>query len=115
MPCLSALSFATYSLFASTNRNFMFADDIKIIKSVMSELDYLALQGMPDCVMHGVILDGSSLMKRFKDLGITFSADLTWRDYHCSITAKAYQMLGLMRRSFGTSCKSETKKHYTFL
>jgi len=39
-----------------------------------------------------------------KDLGVTFSTDLNWTP-HCNIiTAKSYQTLGLIKRTFKTSC-----------
>ena len=41
--------------------------------------------------------------KSFKDLGVTISKDLSW-DNHISITVnKANNLLGLIKRSFGTT------------
>ena len=45
-----------------------------------------------------------------KDLGITFSADLSWTDHHTIMLAKAYRILGLLRRTFSVSNSVTTKK-----
>ena len=44
-----------------------------------------------------------------KDLGITFTNDLNWAKHISTICAKAYQTLGLLRRTFKTNCV-EAKK-----
>jgi len=38
-----------------------------------------------------------------KDLGITFTANLQWSEHYKVITTKAYQTLGLLRRTFKTN------------
>ena len=38
-----------------------------------------------------------------KDLGITFSSNLSWSQHYAAITAKAYRQLGLIRRTFSSS------------
>ena len=45
-----------------------------------------------------------------KDLGVTFSANLSWTDHHNLVLAKAYWILGLLRRSFSVSNSIATKK-----
>ena len=45
-----------------------------------------------------------------KDLGIYISSDLSWTHHHNSIVAKAYKMLGLLRRTFGAFHSITTKK-----
>ena len=41
---------------------------------------------------------------------MTFSIDLNWAAHHKVITVKAYQTLGLIRRTFKTGCSTEAKK-----
>ena len=35
-----------------------------------------------------------------KDLGVIFTSNLDWTDHYRTITVKAYQILGLIRRTF---------------
>ena len=44
------------------------------------------------------------------DLGINFSVTLQWRPHYDTITAKAYKILGLLRRIFKNSISYEAKK-----
>ena len=41
----------------------------------------------------------------YKDLGITLSVDLSWNKHYKTMTARAYKVLGLIRRTF-SSCHS---------
>jgi len=45
------------------------------------------------------------------DLGITFTADLNWTEHYKVITARAYQTLGLIRRTFRINCVEAKKQH----
>ena len=45
-----------------------------------------------------------------KDLGVIFSSDLSWTEHYHSISPKAYQILGLIRRSFSSSLPTCVKK-----
>ena len=54
-------------------------------------------------------------LQQHKDLGVTFSTDLNWAAHYKVITAKAYQTLGLIRRTFKTSCIEAKKKLYIAL
>ena len=45
-----------------------------------------------------------------KDLGITFSSNLSWSQHYAAITAKAYRQLGLIRRTFSSSASVKVKK-----
>lgn len=49
-------------------------------------------------------IDGSTISckQHCKDLGMQFSSDLLWSDHYNSISAKAYQTLGLLRQSFSS-------------
>ena len=48
------------------------------------------------------VINGKSIkqLQQHKDLGVTFSIDLNWAAHHNVITVKAYQTLGLIRRTF---------------
>ena len=45
-----------------------------------------------------------------KDLGILYSHNLTWTEHYKHITAKAYNTLGLLHRTFKTN-NIQAKKH----
>ncbi len=45
-----------------------------------------------------------------KDLGLVFQSDLKWVSHYNQISAKAYQKLGLLKRTFSSSNSVETKK-----
>jgi len=45
-----------------------------------------------------------------KDLGIVFTNTLTWQEHYEMISAKAYQILGLLRRVFKNSQNLQTRK-----
>ena len=45
-----------------------------------------------------------------KDLGVLYSHNLTWTEHYKHITAKAYDTLGLLRRTFKTN-NIQAKKH----
>ena len=49
-----------------------------------------------------------------KDL-VIMSSDLTWNDYFCFITAKAYKFLGIIRRTFTTNSISTKRQLYISL
>ena len=50
-----------------------------------------------------------------KDLGIIFSYNLNWTDHYKTITTKAYQILGLIRRTFRVNCIEAKKQLYISL
>ena len=45
-----------------------------------------------------------------KDIGVIFSSDLSWTEHYHSISAKAYQILVLIRQSFSSSLPTRVKK-----
>ena len=53
--------------------------------------------------------------QQHKDLGMTFSSDLNWTTHYKIIITKAYQTLGLIRRTFNTSNTEVKKKLYIAL
>ena len=50
-----------------------------------------------------------------KDLGVILSNNLDWSGHYCSITAKAYKILGLLRRYFKTNSIDAKRKLYISL
>ena len=50
-------------------------------------------------------------LDRCKDLGIIFSADLSWSHHYNHILAKAYRQLGLIRRTFSSSVSTPDTLH----
>jgi len=47
-----------------------------------------------------------------KDLGVIFSSDLSWSAHYNAISTKAYQTLGLIRRTFKIKCIEAKKQLY---
>ena len=66
---------------------------------------------------HDYIINGNKITTKesTKDLGIILSNDLDWSEHYCSITAKAYKILGLIRRCFKTSSLDAKRKLYISL
>ena len=51
-----------------------------------------------------------------RDLGIILSSNLSWKEHYTSILSKAYQTLGLLRRTFSSNLNIHAKKSlYTSL
>ena len=115
----------------------MFADDTKLLQKVVNECDRLRMQEELGNVMQWssmwkldfnelkcvVLSFGRSQAENYtmreehlacssscKDLGVTVCTDLSWSQHHKNIIGKAYQILGLIRRTFGGSCNVETRK-----
>ena len=93
---------------------FVFADDTKCLLSIRSTDDESKLQSD---------VNGAAMwshwtekpirqLSKHKDLAITFSSNLNWTDHYTTITTKAYQILGLVRRTFKISCIEAKKKLY---
>ena len=62
-------------------------------------------------------INGNLIRRMFqhKDLGVTFSTDLHWTEHYKIIIAKAYQTLGLLRRTFNVNSIAAKKKLYISL
>ena len=50
-----------------------------------------------------------------RDLGIIFSADMSWHCHYEFIVGKAYKVLGLLRRTFKCSNSILTKMFYIYI
>ena len=60
-----------------------------------------------DYVLHGSVLKSVS---SGRDLGVTFSDDLSWSLHYQAISRSAYSQLSLLRRTFSASCPTSVKK-----
>jgi len=62
-------------------------------------------------------VNGKSIRQllQHKDLGVIFTSNLDWTDHYSTITMKAYQMLGLVRRTFNINCIEAKKQLYISL
>ena len=56
-----------------------------------------------------------NLRHSIKIWGVTFSSDLSWSAHYNAISTKAYQTLGLIRRTFKINCIEAKKKLYLAL
>ena len=54
-------------------------------------------------------------LSHHKDLGVIFTCDFNWTAHYSSISAKAYKILGLIRRTFKTNCMEAKKNLYISL
>ena len=57
--------------------------------------------------LNGVVMKTSDT---YKDLGVFFTADLSFTAHYNYITSRAYYMLGLIRRTFTTKTNVQEKK-----
>lgn len=60
-----------------------------------------------DYVLHGSVLKSVSSVR---DLGVTFSDDLSWSLHYQAISRSAYSQLSLLQRTFSASCPTSVKK-----
>ena len=120
---------------------YLFADDTKCCKSILSHSDssllqhdlnslsrwsqdnHLSFNASKCCILHFINRAVSSVTCNYslgdaqllstnshKDLGVLFFADLSWTSHYHAITAKAYQTLGLIRRTFSSLVPIKVKK-----
>ena len=100
----------------------LFADDTKCFKTITDINDSPDLQKDVDNIdgwsinsdllfSLSKILFMSFKLKPHLQTSIIISSDLDWEPHHQHIISKAYQMLGLLRRSFSTNKTAISKKH----
>ena len=116
---------------------YLFADDTKCLKTISDPADSIKLQDDIDSLNHwsekwsllfnhtkvvqisfrshlptSYTIGTSSITKveSHKDLGITLSSNLSWDAHYDHIIAKAYSILGLLRRTFSPQNPARSKK-----
>ena len=73
--------------------------------------------GKTGTTSHDYFINGNKIttQESTKDLGIILSNNLDWSEHYHSITAKAYKILGLLRRCFKTNSIDAKRKLYISL
>ena len=123
---------------------YMFADDTKCLKTIKAPVDYCLLQidldNLSDwsqssdlpfnqnkfvhihfwktgTTSYDYYINGTKIttQESTKDLGIILSNNLDWSGHYRSITAKAYKILGLLRRCFKIDAIDAKRKLYISL
>ena len=121
---------------------YLFADDTKCLKTISDPADSIKLQDDIDSLNHwsekwsllfnhtkvvhissrshlptSYTIGTSSITKveSHKDLGITLSSNLSWDAHYDHIIAKAYSILGLLRRVFSPQNPTRSKNNYISL
>ena len=119
---------------------YLFADDTKCFKKVSSAIDCSLLQedlhqlfswslkwnlhfnghkcvllrfhSHDTCTLYDYKINNIPIqaLDSHRDLGIVMSGDVTWSSHLKMITARAYRILGLIRRSFSSSLGTAAKK-----
>ena len=125
---------------ASSSKIFLFANDMKCLKTVNTYSDRLSFQGdlynltvwSQSCnlnfnVAKRALLQFSSgsssiafnytinnnlisAQEHHRDLGATMSSDLSWKEHMLNISSRAYKTLSLIRRSFNAGHSPQTKR-----
>ena len=125
---------------ASSSKIFLFADDTKCLKTVNTYSDCLSLQSdlhnltiwsqswnlnfnVAKCALLQFSSGSSSIafnytinknlisvQEHHRDLGVTMSSDLSWKEHMLNISSRAYKTLSLIRRSFSEGHSPQTKR-----
>ena len=117
---------------------YLYADDTKCFKHISSVSDCSHLQedlsllsswslkwnlhfNGHKCVLHSnrpctiysyeINNTPIQVLDSHRDLGIVMTGDMTWRNHLNQITARAYKILGLIRRSFTSTLSPSAKKN----
>ena len=63
-------------------------------------------------IPHNYQMNGTQLevKDRCRDLGVIYTSNLSWTEHYIAMTRKAYQLMGLIRRTFSQSVPSSVKK-----
>ena len=61
-------------------------------------------------MMMMIKITAAMLYNTYKDLGIIISSDLSFNEHYRYITAQAFRVLGLLRRTFSESMNIREKK-----
>ena len=120
---------------------FLFADDTKCTKEILSTSDSKELQedlnslyswsldnnlyfGLTKCVLLSLNFKSSSTyhlgdstlttVSSHRDLGIVVSSNLSWTTHYDQILNKAYRSLGLLRHFFRASLSVHAKKYFIY-
>ena len=91
----------------STNWKLMFNETKCSLLSITSRASPDHNNTLTEYFINGLPI---SPCDRQKDLGILISSDLSWSHHISRITSKAYNILGLLRRTFASSNGVTTKK-----
>jgi len=79
---------------------------------------YICLRSKDSTTHHPIYsINGNPInrLQHHKDLAVTFSCDFNWTEHYRSISAKAYQTLGLIKRTFKTNCTQAKTQLYITL
>ena len=101
----------------------LFSSDVLLLIQSLFIICFLSVCLSPTYLKSGVImtpllflnpkinlLSSITSQDHFRDLGVIFSSDLSWTEHYNTLTAKAYQTLGLVRQSFSLSVPIRVKK-----
>ena len=86
------------------------SSDLFFNKSKFIHLRFLSKTTSTDHPTYTVNGNAIKSSQQHKDLSIMFSSDFSWTAHYSKITTKAYQMLGLIRRTFRINCVNAKKQ-----
>ena len=83
--------------------------------SIKSFIMQFTLSSSPSISDYSIDGQPLSIKESCRDLGVIISRDLSWSDHVSVVVAKAYEVLGLLRRSFHSAHPSLCRLLYTSL